>query len=113
MTREEIKAFLPSLSDGEVVDLEASANADSEEGVEWLPYYKMALSRLVECAGALRALENNTSAVAVLKIINDASRLYYEHLLFSGIGPRRDPETIRRCEEAAASAMASFVEREI
>lgn len=105
MTTQEIKNFLPSLTDGEVVDLEAAANEDSGEGAEWLPYYKMALERLAECVGLLAAADANAEDKA------EAARLWYQHLLFVGIGPGRCKDQIRRVEDLAAASMALMFSR--
>ncbi len=108
MTKEEISRFLPSLSEGELIDLEAAANADADEGVEWLPYYKMALNRLAECCGLLRTLEKQSNQVAAIATLQDAAKLFYEHLLFCGIGPRTDPNVIIRVEQQAAQAIGDW-----
>jgi len=103
MTREQLLHFLPSLSDKEVVDLLAAANADPDEQAEWLPYYKMALSRLMKCCAILRVKAGEQD-------VGEAAKLYYQHLLFCGIGPRKDADVIVKCEEIAGNAMADFVQ---
>jgi hypothetical protein len=113
MTIDEIKAFMPSLSKGELVDLEAAANADADEWAEWLPYYKMALARLSECCGMLRALDCMVDNAAIDLQIREAGKLFYQHLLFGSIGPRRDPDIVHQCEEMAAAARGSFIDGEI
>lgn len=105
MTRDGILTLLPNLPDRDVDDLAAAANADAGEGAEWLPYYKMALERLIECCAMLRGMVTPND-----HRIYEAAALYYQHLLFCGIGPVREEGHVRRCEEVAVAAMAAFVE---
>ncbi len=110
-TREEIKAFMPSLSEDDLDALTIGANADADEGIEWLPYYKMALTRLGECVGTLRALINkNLLDRRERQVLRDAGRLFYEHLIFCGTGRETDPEKIRACEKLAHKAFCEFME---
>lgn len=72
-------------------------------GVAVEPYYKMALERLIGCCAILRAMVPH-------KDVGDAAKLYYQHLLFCGIGPRKEPDVIIKVEEIAAASMGEFIE---
>lgn len=47
------------LTDDDLKELTDSANADADEGAEWLPYYKLSLSLLMRAFGELNAVALN------------------------------------------------------
>lgn len=111
VTAADVKHFV-GVSDEDAEELAEAGNTDSHEGAEWLPWYKMALSRLAQCCGMLHGLLNAPQSARLEnqeKVIQEAGRLFYHHLLLCGVGPMRDPDVINRCEEAAAAAMDDFI----
>lgn len=85
MTKEEIITMLGELpSSVEIDDLVAASNADPDEGVEWLPRYKMAISLLtqivVSLAGAASqlavALKATPSGMTLQLILDSCSKEY-------------------------------------
>ncbi len=115
VTPADVKFFV-GVSDEDADDLAEIANTDSHEGAEWLPWYKMAMSRLVQCCGMLHGLLNAPQSERLEKqdkVMQEAGRMFYHHLLLCGIGPLRDQDVIRRCEEAAAVAMDDFINKPI
>lgn len=102
----------------EARELQQSANADSHEGVEWLPYYKMALARLAECCGRLRALVDEKHLPSQDYETHMAGRAYHQHLLLCGIGPKMaeyagedNAEAVRAAIKIAADGLAAFMKR--
>ena len=114
ITEDQIRDFLPSLDDEEVAEIAEAANTDSHESCEWLPWYKASMSVLIQCCGVLRALLEYPQSVRLEqqeRVINTAGQLFYRHMLFAGIGPNRNPDTIRHVEEEASKAMDMFINK--
>jgi hypothetical protein len=108
LTREDVKRILPKLP-GNIVDhLIESSNKDSNEGVEWLPFYKCALTLLMQVCAELRpvvCVRNPRTVPAVFT----AAELYHDHLLMCGIGPLTGTEQAFRCHMLAEDAKQQFI----
>lgn len=121
LTPERVRAVLgdsPLITPGMVVDLTASANADSEEGVEWLPYHKLALSVLSQAFGVMEAvalhgikLAAASSDVAANRFAAHREQFDYARWLFRlhlrpcGIGPDESPERAAQVDALIADQM--------
>jgi len=118
MDRVQLEAFFNSdrgvghkLTNEDYAELLKAANSDSHEGVEWLPYYKMALARLAECCGLLRVLaERDGSEQQRRKVLFEAAELYHQHLLLSGHGPMESAEAVDRVNRRASEARRKFID---
>ena len=95
----------------------ASANADSGEGSDWLPYYKLALGVLSYAFGVIemtaeKAMSGSASNPMVstddfAKICeqrNHAKYLFKVHLRVCGIGPDESKERAAKVDEMIEDA---------
>lgn len=107
MTEERLEEVLRLCGDDYQPDdpdeLLASANADPDEGAEWLPYYKLALgmnaSTIGYLCGVLQGLRTTPTADRG-RVIDTALKVARQELAASqvpcGVGPRTDAETVCR-----------------
>lgn len=97
----------------DVDDLLKSANADPDEGAEWLPYYKLAIAidagTIGYLCGILDGLKR-TPAPDLNRVIDTALKVARQEMAASsivcGIGPRTDADTICRVLNAAECVKA-------
>lgn len=76
----------------EVFEVWEASTRDGEEGAEWLPYYKGALSLMAEALGSLAAV-GEKMLPATEATMRRVMRLWYLHLVMCGAGPRSDDAT--------------------
>lgn len=86
----------------------ATANADPDEGIEWLPWYKLSLGLLMNACGALtaavdeaiKAIEPNDPELArkMRDLRFESLKTLILSLRASGTGPSTDPEHIAKTE---------------
>lgn len=125
LTEDRIRAVLgdsPLVTPGFVADVLATANADSEEGADWLPYYKLSLGILAQAFGMLEevAAEGLRAAYARgfapdsatarwaesrERILGEAKSLFLLHLRPTGIGPDELPELAAKVDALIAEQM--------
>ena len=97
----------------DVAQLVASANADPREGVEWLPYYKLALAVLAEAAGQIQGLAEVISRdmppdhlpgrVVVEEALRWFDGMFRVHLRVCGLGPDHgNPKRVAKVEKMVA-----------
>jgi hypothetical protein len=103
-TIDRVRAWLadsPLLSDGDFAHFAAQANADPDEGADWLPAYKVSLGVLMTAFGEVMATagELATAAEAVApgrtavcrRVLRQAELLARLSLRPCGIGPDESP----------------------
>lgn len=121
MTKEQLVDLMPGIDPADVADIFAAQNYDQGEGAEWIPFYKMALGRLAQSAGALRALVEILSDDVILTprqqktmatVLIDAGRAYRDHLVLCGVGPDfADEERLADVRARVREATKSFMKR--
>lgn len=92
LTAADVRAILPQIDEEDIADILQGANADNHETIEWLPYYKLALGRLAQCAGTLRAVIDKLANEREMtgecrKVLEEAANCYRDHLVIGGLGP--------------------------
>lgn len=128
LTPERIRAVLgesPLVTPEFVADMVATANADGDEGAEWLPYYKLSLGILAQAFGMMDvvAVEGLRAAYARgfdadsatarwaekrEKLLGDARDLFRLHLRPTGIGPDESPERAAAVDALIADQMGGL-----
>jgi len=94
-----LRPFEDCFGPGEAEQLLASANADPDEGAEWLPYYKLAVAMNGLTIGYLCGLLKRWTitgvddVVAFQAAIRIARREFAASMVPCGVGPRTDVET--------------------
>lgn len=125
ITPDRVRAVLrgsPLLEPEDYADLAEQANADPEEGADWLPYYKLALGVLMRAFGMLDAVcgelidvtDGNIPARRMVRIKVARSRAEMVAALSlrpCGIGPTDDPAAVERTERRVAEFLAAANER--
>lgn len=121
MTKEQLVDLLPGIDPDDVADALGAFHHDQDEGADWIPFYKMALCRLVQSAAALRALVELLSDEATLTprqkksmaaILIDAGRAYRDHLVLCGVGPDfADEERLADVRVRVREATKLFMKR--
>lgn len=96
LTVERVRAVLADctlFNDDDFRALTASANADPEEGAEWLPYYKLALAVLMQAFRTLDKLAGFSPKSPIeLRVLSMGRELAKLSNRPCGIGPDESPE---------------------
>lgn len=97
-----------SLMPEEIDCIVDNANRDTDEGGEWLPYYKAALGLLAELVGYLvKYVESGATPDATVAAA--MKRAWLLHLWLGGIGPEQDAaKAAERKAFAEGEANAAF-----
>ena len=94
----EVLGNTDDFTDEEYAALTASANADPEEGAEWLPYYKLSCAILMQAyAGA--ALIAQTISPRFSETRKNVEALAKLSLRPAGIGPDTTPERAKEVDD--------------
>ena len=105
LTEERLEEVLKLVGDdftGDTDELLAAANADPEEGAEWMPYYKLAVAMNAQTIGYLCGLLERWKVNGVDDVteFRTALKVARAELAASmvpcGIGPQTDAETVCR-----------------
>lgn len=104
----------PDLNADDLAGLLDMANADPEEGPDWLPYYKLAVgldSHALGCLdgavlAAIKAMEGDPTKAKIVRAITNlrdaAQRLMRLSSRSCGIGPDRTPERAAQVDRLSA-----------
>lgn len=99
---EVLKLCGEDFTSGDTDELLAAANADPQEGPEWLPYYKLAVAMNAQTIGYLCGLlerwivtgvDDVTTFRTALKVARDELAA---SMIPCGVGPHTDAETVCR-----------------
>lgn len=97
-----------SLMPEEIDAITDSANLDTEEGAEWLPWYKAALGVLAELTGHMHSYLESGVPLSP-DVMANMKRAWMIHLWLIGIGPSQDAEAnAQRKAFAEGEANAAF-----
>lgn len=125
VTPDRVRAVLggcPLLEPEDWAELTSQANADPDEGADWLPYYRLALGVLMQAFGRLDAVcqelidvtEGNIPAQRMTRIKVARARAEMVAALSlrpCGIGPTDDPAAVERTERRVTEFLAAANER--
>lgn len=115
-----IGVFGDSLAGEDIEQAEKTSGEDPEEGPEWLPYYKAAISIVIggfgEAGGLLFQLSDDGRIPAELRVTmrekaEQIARQFAAAAMLTRVGPSDDPEVQRRAEEFLLSELAAQLNR--
>lgn len=118
MTAERLRTVLRTIESDVTPEwfdrLEADANLDPEENVDWLPYYKAQGVMLAGVVGGLAGLvEKCIDQLPMGKrrtLLTSALRAFMAEFaastVLAGVGPQTDPAVLERCEKEMQQILA-------